>query len=431
MWSETPREGGRSGGPSGGRRPARRDAEPTAETDGESEREQGRKRGRADDRGGDPANRLSVVAVTAFRAEEVVNSTVGMAAAAHIVSLDGDLNPLAKARAATRRTRRAIRTHDPDFLLLDSYGTVGAPAAAVASRYGVPVVARLVSDIWRRLDEERVSPAREARDVGGYLTARLNRGLTGFALDRASGFVVVSTEIREQVLRHTDCSPDRVAVVPVPVTVDTERQGSADRGRRSLGLSQDRVLLTVTNLGYEGKFVGTKHAVGELVPLLRDDPDLGYIVAGGGEFHGAFIDFLDETFPDPSVRERVHAPGYVDDVADLYALADVFVYVSHIDGYPNAVLEAQTAGLPVVANAAHGMCDQITDGETGVLVDGAAEGEVRSAVAALLSDDDRRRQLGEAARERVRRENSPQAVSRHLEAFLTRLCGPVSTGRRR
>ena len=56
-------------------------------------------------------------------------------------------------------------------------------------------------------------------------------------------------------------------------------------------------------------------------------------------------------------------------MADLYALADVFVYVSDLDGYPNVVLEAQTAGVPVVANDAHGMCDQITDGETGYLVD--------------------------------------------------------------
>jgi len=186
-----------------------------------------------------------------------------------------------------------------------------------------------------------------------------------------------------------------------------------------------------TNLGYEGKFAGTKHAVRELAPLLRDDPDLGYVVAGGGEFHGAFTDFLDETFPDPSVRERVRAPGYVDGVADLYALADAFVYVSHIDGYPNAVLEAQTAGLPVVANAAHGMRDQITDGETGCLVDGTAEGAVRSAVAALLSDDDRRRRLGAAARERVRRENDPEAVSGQLEGFLTRLRSDLSTGGRR
>jgi glycosyltransferase involved in cell wall biosynthesis len=399
----------------------RRDAEPAAETDRQRDDDRERDQKRDDGREREPADPLSVVAVTAFRSEEVVNSTVGMAAKTHVVTLDGDLNPLARARTATRRTRQAIRSHDPDVLLLDSYGTVGAPAAAVASRYDVPVVARLVSDIWRRLDEERVSPAWEARDVGGYLTARLNRGLTGFALDRASGFVVVSTEIREQVLRHTDCSPDRVAVVPVPVTVDTDRQGSAERGRRSLGLTQDRVLLTVTNLGYEGKFEGTKHAVRELAPLLREDPEVGYVVAGGGEFHGAFTAFLDETFPDPSVRERVSAPGYVDHVADLYALADVFVYVSHIDGYPNAVLEAQTAGLPVVANAAHGMRDQITDGETGLLVDGTAEGAVRSAVGALLADDERRRRLGEAARERVRRENSPQAVSRELEAFLTGL----------
>jgi len=58
----------------------------------------------------------------------------------------------------------------------------------------------------------------------------------------------------------------------------------------------------------------------------------------------------------------------IDEVDDRYNSADVSVYVSHLDGYSNAALEAQTTELPLVANDAHEMREQITVAETGVLV---------------------------------------------------------------
>ncbi|MEA5388514.1 glycosyltransferase family 4 protein [Haloarculaceae archaeon H-GB11] len=121
----------------------------------------------------------------------------------------------------------------------------------------------------------------------------------------------------------------------------------------------------------------------------------------------------------PSVRDRIHLLGYVDDIADLYAAGDVFVYTSFLDGYPNAVLEAQAAGLPVVVNAAQGMTDQVVDGETGLLAE-ADGSDLEDRVRYLLSNRTIADQIGSTAANRISRHNDPAKVGERMAAALER-----------
>jgi glycosyltransferase involved in cell wall biosynthesis len=83
---------------------------------------------------------------------------------------------------------------------------------------------------------------------------------------------------------------------------------------------------------------------------------------------------------------------------ELYAEADVFALPTHADAVPWAVLEAMAAGLPVVASGVGAIPELL--GEAGETV---PPGDAGALAAALrrLEDPERRRRLGEAARERV------------------------------
>ena len=83
---------------------------------------------------------------------------------------------------------------------------------------------------------------------------------------------------------------------------------------------------------------------------------------------------------------------------ELYAEADVFALPTHADAVPWAVLEAMAAGLPVVASGVGAIPEMLgTAGET------VPPGDAEALAAALrrLNDSERRRQLGEAGRERI------------------------------
>jgi glycosyltransferase involved in cell wall biosynthesis len=362
-----------------------------------------------------------MLVITANRPAEVQEPIERMSVHAEILTLDASVGPLQRSITAARETRRALHRHDHDLVFLDCFETLGAPATFVAQRNDIPVIARLVDNPWRKLEEEFLVPAWQERNRRKYVRHRISDGLNRYIYRQAAGFVAVSTELITAIEANTGCPRERIGVVPVPVTTDTRTEGSERNARGTFDISEEQVVLTVTNFNFRAKRQGTETVVSELRGLLGKRDDLAYVIAGGGAHLEQFRNWLDKRIEDPAVRRRIYVLGFVDAVADLYQLADVFAYVSSLDGYPNVILEAQTAELPVVANDAHGMRDQITDGETGRLIDPTDAGMLRKRVTALIEDERERRRLGTNARKRVMEENTPTAVAQRLSAELDRL----------
>lgn len=106
---------------------------------------------------------------------------------------------------------------------------------------------------------------------------------------------------------------------------------------------------------------------------------------------------LEQRARDLGVAESVHFLGFRDDVPELLALLDLFVFPSHFEGLPGALIEAMAAGLPIVATDAVGNEELITDERTGLLVPvrdikALGEGMIRA-----LTDETMAEELGEAA----------------------------------
>jgi glycosyltransferase involved in cell wall biosynthesis len=98
------------------------------------------------------------------------------------------------------------------------------------------------------------------------------------------------------------------------------------------------------------------------------------------------------------VEDLVLLHGTVPDARAIYGAFDIAALASEAEGLPNVVLEAAAAGLPIVATAAGGTVEIITDGETGLLVPIGDEDGFVAALALLSVDPGERRRLGEAAR---------------------------------
>jgi glycosyltransferase involved in cell wall biosynthesis len=82
--------------------------------------------------------------------------------------------------------------------------------------------------------------------------------------------------------------------------------------------------------------------------------------------------------------------------------ADLLCLPSWDEGMPVVLLEAMAAQVPVVATAVGGIPDLVRDGVDGrVLPVGVTPAALREALRALLADDDARREMGAAARDRV------------------------------
>ena len=103
-------------------------------------------------------------------------------------------------------------------------------------------------------------------------------------------------------------------------------------------------------------------------------------------------------------------------LAAWYGAADLLVWPAVDEAYGMALLEAQAAGLPVVAGAAPGVAEMVADG--GVIVPPGDVAAFTAAVAGLLGEPERRRRLGAAAARRVAAHHDLAAGARALSAAL-------------
>lgn len=121
--------------------------------------------------------------------------------------------------------------------------------------------------------------------------------------------------------------------------------------------------------------------------------------------------------------DRVTFLGSRMDVPDLLRGCDVGVLSSMSEGFPLSLLEYGRAGLAAVATRV-GQCPEVLDG-AGILVPPGDPGALADALAALLRDPARRKEMGERLCRRVRERYSASAVMERLEAVYHTVLGSI------
>ena len=120
-------------------------------------------------------------------------------------------------------------------------------------------------------------------------------------------------------------------------------------------------------------------------------------------------------------------PGAVPEAAAWYPAFDLLCSSSlDQEGMPNVLMEAGAAGLPVVATAVGGALELVEGGVNGFLVPPDNIDSMVQKLEKLLRDPDARRRMGQAGREKMRREFSVTG----MVARMTRVYEELLWGRR-
>ena len=122
----------------------------------------------------------------------------------------------------------------------------------------------------------------------------------------------------------------------------------------------------------------------------------------------------------PIPQDRVEWLGAKEpaEVPEILRMAGVYVWPGCGEAYGLAYLEAQAAGLPVVAQHVAGVPEVVRHGGTGLLTPAGDVVAYASAIERLLTNAAERRELGAAARRFVLDERSLEAAAGRLAAIL-------------
>lgn len=171
-----------------------------------------------------------------------------------------------------------------------------------------------------------------------------------------------------------------------------------------LALSGKKVILSVARFG-DGK--GYPHLLRLMPSILEAVPQLVWLIIGDGPKKNMFVDLVQKN----GLQNVVRLLGTVayDELPLYYSLANLFVLLTHPDEEANeswgtVFLEAAASGIPVIAGRAGGVDEAVEDRVTGLVVDVFQPAAVSRAIIDLLKRPDYAKQMGEAGRERVKKE---------------------------
>lgn len=133
--------------------------------------------------------------------------------------------------------------------------------------------------------------------------------------------------------------------------------------------------------------------IAKALMALRPQGDVRVIVAGDGPERERFECRVHKLGLDATFDFR----GQVNDLAPLYAAADVVLLTSRSEGVPLVVLEALASARPVVASKV-GSIPEVLDSTSGILVDQPAAAEFARAINSLLDQPALREKMGVAGR---------------------------------
>jgi glycosyltransferase involved in cell wall biosynthesis len=289
-----------------------------------------------------------------------------------------------------------------------------SPAAVVVS--GWSTFASQAGMLWCRRHHIPYIVVVEShdRDVRSGWRRLVKRSIVPRFLAGASGVLVTGTLARESMLRW-GVPPERIRVFANTVDVEAFAESARDleprraEVRDAQGIPHDAcVALSVCRLVPE-------KALDVFLEATARVPGLVPVVAGEGPERAA----LERLAHDLGLPAVFLGDVAWDEIAGLYAAADIFVLLSRHEPWGVVVNEAAACGLPLVLSDTVGAAwDLLRSGENGFVVEPGDVAAAAEALAALATDEARRARAGARSRELASAWGYDASVEAFVEAVL-------------
>jgi glycosyltransferase involved in cell wall biosynthesis len=240
-----------------------------------------------------------------------------------------------------------------------------------------------------------------------WLFLQIERALAGITTHMIA---LTETERDEHLARRVG-RPDRFSAVPSGIDLDRFRSVAGLFGRRppELGCPPDAIV--AGSVGWLTEVKGHRFLIEALARLKPSHPRLHVLIVGSGALRDAYAALAKRL----GVAEAVHLVGERQDVPDCLAAMDLFILPSLNEGMGRALVEAMTAGRPVIATRVGGVPAIVEDRRTGLLLPPGDVSALAEGIDELLRLPDFAKALGNAASESIGARFGVRAMVRAVE----------------
>jgi glycosyltransferase involved in cell wall biosynthesis len=269
------------------------------------------------------------------------------------------------------------------------------------------VVKKLRPDVVHAHDPHGVAMAALALSFAGgapapvlVVSRRVDFHLKGNSLSRwkyrqVDCFITASEAIRQMLV--ADGIPSS-RTVTVHEGIDVEHAEAAPRVNLHEAFWLPHHAPIVGNVAALVPHKGQRYLVDAAHLVVQEVPDARFVILGEGELR----EHLERQVREYRLEKHVLLPGFRTDVLGCIKGFDLFAMSSVTEGLGTSLLDAMACGKPIVATDAGGIPEVVDQGVSGTIVPARDARAMANAIVELLSDEGRRRSMGEAGLARVK-----------------------------
>jgi glycosyltransferase involved in cell wall biosynthesis len=237
-----------------------------------------------------------------------------------------------------------------------------------------------------------------------------------YLADSVSAFIYMSRAV-EKLYRGLDI-PQHKGHVLYDGFVPPNAEADPAQLRAEFGLTPDD--LVISNVGRFDWWKGHETFIQAMAAVVQTLPHAKALLVGGVDStprNQAFYREIQQMVQSLGLERHIIFTGYRADIPQIMAMSDLIVHSSsEPEPFGRVIVEAMLVGRPVVATAAGGVLDIVTDHETGILVPPKDAAAMAQAIQELLQHPDRAKAMGRQGRDAALHRFS---VDQHVQGMQT------------
>ena len=175
--------------------------------------------------------------------------------------------------------------------------------------------------------------------------------------------------------------------------------------------SQNKYLLFIGRLVVDK---GIVELLNVFATMQKTNESLRLILVG--DYETALDPLPDETTRQIDNNPSVIRISWTEDVKYYMSLADLFVFPSHREGFPNVLLQAGAMEVPLICSRIAGNVDIVTHGETGLIFDSGDQQQMQEQIQFALNNTEHIKSMAERLHNKVRQDYRRENIWQNILA---------------
>lgn len=215
--------------------------------------------------------------------------------------------------------------------------------------------------------------------------------------------IFVSEEVKNFYGKHLTLPAEKLQVVHNGIKI-AKTTTSQSEIRKKMGVPEGSCI--IGTVGRLDKRKGLRFLLDVVASLVQKNANIFCLIVGEGKEKDDLVQYRDSL----GLQDKVKFLGYWPELAEVLSCMDIFTLSSIMEGLPLAILEAMSAGKPVVATDVGGNWEAVASGKTGWLVPYGDIPAMVSALSTLIENPKRAEEMGDAGFARIQTEFSLDAM---------------------